>query len=154
MTSQKYSENSSYILQYIRDLYDKIFPNAKDYIKFLQEEINTSNNKKYNPNSFKVFYERDKSYLKSLSNKKKVFENYHDDCFERDFWTGLKKKDIVLYKKLIERWLKTKTRRQRRIWNYFVLGVPQNSIAPRLKENSKFVIGTIKNLQKEFLNLF
>ena len=45
MTSQKYSENSSYILQYIRDLYDKIFPNAKDYIKFLQEEINTSNNK-------------------------------------------------------------------------------------------------------------
>ena len=45
MTPQKYSENSSYILQYIRDLYDKIFPNAKDYIKFLQEEINTSNNK-------------------------------------------------------------------------------------------------------------
>tara|TARA_Y100000996_G_C22460285_1_gene617735 strand:- start:510 stop:974 length:465 start_codon:yes stop_codon:yes gene_type:complete len=154
MISQKYSENSSYILQYIRDLYDKIFPNAKDYIKFLQEEINTSNNKKYNPNSFKVFYERDKNYLKSLSNKKKVFENYHDGCFERDFWTGLKKKDIVLYKKLIERWLKTKTRRQRRIWNYFVLGVPKNSIAPRLKENSKFVIGTIKNLQKEFLNLF
>ena len=153
MDSQEYFKNSSYILQYIRDLYDKIFPSAKDYIKFLREEINTSNNKKYNSNSSKIFYERDKSSLESLSHKKKVYENNYDDCFKKDFWIGLKKKEIVWYKKLIERWLKTKTSRQRRIWNYFVLGVPKNSIAPRLKENSKFVIGTIKNLQEEFLNL-
>ena len=59
----------------------------------------------------------------------------------------------LLYKDLTEQWLKTKTRRQRRIWNYFVLGVPKNSIAPRLKENTKFVTRTIKDLQKEFLDL-
>ena len=77
----------------------------------------------------------------------------HDNLFEKDHWKGLSPKDITLYKDLTEHWLKTKTRRQRRIWNYFVLGVPKNSIAPRLKENTNFVTRTIKTLQKEFLDL-
>ena len=34
-----------------------------------------------------------------------------------------------------------------------MLGVPKNTIAPRLKENTNFVTRTIDTLQKDFLNL-
>ena len=41
-------KNPNYNLQFIRDLYDKMFPNAKDYIKFLREEINQCHYEKSN----------------------------------------------------------------------------------------------------------
>ena len=84
---------------------------------------------------------------------KESLEKSHDYFFEKDHWEDLSPKDITFYKDLTEHWLKTKTRRQRRIWNYFVLGVPKNSIAPRLKENTSFVARTIITLQKDFLDL-
>ena len=142
-----------YSLQYIRDLYDKMFPSAKDYIKFLRERINTLNNERHNMSSYEDF----KKIKSSIPPKLFYFEERsgksHDNFFDKDYWKDLSPRDIILYKDLTEQWLKTKTRRQRRIWNYFVLGVPKNSIAPRLKENTKFVTRTIKTLQKEFLDL-
>jgi len=131
-----------------------MFPSAKDYIKFLRERINTLDNGEHNMISYEDLNEIKRNIPSKLfyfeERIEKSYDNFHDD----DHWEDLSSKDITFYKDLTEQWLKTKTRRQRRIWNYFVLGVPKNSIAPRLKENSKFVIGTIKNLQKEFLNLF
>ena len=142
-----------YNLQYIRDLYDKMFPYAKDYIKFLKEKINTLDHEEYNQISYKNFKEIKTNSSKNCFSLEQRFRKDHDNLFKEDHWKGLNRRDIIFYKDLTEKWLKTKTRRQRRIWNYFVLGVPKNSIAPRLKENSNFVIGTIKNLQEEFLNL-
>ena len=46
----------------------------------------------------------------------------------------------------------TKSKKQRRIWNYYVLGVPKEKIAPKLEENRIFVMATIKILQKEYLS--
>ena len=142
-----------YRLQYIRDLYDKMFPSAKDYIKFLRERINTLDNENYNVNSYENFKETKRYIPPKLFYFKERQEKSHDNFFEEDHWKGLSPRDIILYKDLTEEWLKTKTRRQRRIWNYFVLGVPKNSIAPKLKENSNFVAMTIKTLQKDFLDL-
>lgn len=142
-----------YNLQYIRDLYDKMFPYAKDYIKFLREKINTLDYEEHNQNSYKNFKEIKTNSSKIRFSLEQRFKKDHDNFFKEDHWKGLNRRDIIFYKDLTEKWLRTKTRRQRRIWNYFVLGVPKNSIAPRLKENSNFVIGTIKNLQEEFLNL-
>ena len=142
-----------YKLQHIRDLYDKMFPYAKDYIKFLREKINILDDEggtkisSENSNGIKQ-----NSYQKKI-NFEEGFEKNHDYFFEEDHWKDLSPRDIILYKDLTEQWLKTKTRRQRRIWNYFVLGVPENSIAPRLKENTNFVTRTIKTLQKDFLDL-
>ena len=142
-----------YNLQYIRDLYDKMFPSGKDYIKFLKERINTLDDEKHNTS----FYENLNEIKRNIHQKPFYFEEgiekSHDNFLEEDHWEDLSPKDITLYKDLTEHWLKTKTRRQRRIWNYFVLGVPKNSIAPRLKENTNFVTRTIKTLQKEFLDL-
>ena len=142
-----------YSLQYIRDLYDKMFPSAKDYINFLRERINTLDNEDYNLRSYKDFKETKRYIPPKLFYFEEGFRKRHDNCFEEDHWKDLSPRDIIMYKDLTEQWLKTKTRRQRRIWNYFVLGVPKNSIAPRLKENTNFVIRTIKTLQKDFLDL-
>ena len=142
-----------YNLQYIRDLYDKMFPYAKDYIKFLKEKINILDHEEHSQISYKNFKEIKTSGSKNRFRLEQRFRKDYDNLFKEDHWKGLNRRDIIFYKDLTEKWLKTKTRRQRRIWNYFVLGVPKDSIAPRLKENSNFVIGTIKNLQEEFLNL-
>tara|TARA_B100000886_G_C20287364_1_gene433865 strand:+ start:193 stop:663 length:471 start_codon:yes stop_codon:yes gene_type:complete len=151
MVSQDNFKKVKYSLQYIRDLYDKMFPCAKDYIKFLRERIN----KLENEENSQIYFEYSKKIKKNTSNKyfysKEKFEKNNDNFFEQDHWKGLSPIGIIFYKDLTEQWLKTKTRRQRRIWNYFVLGVPKSSIAPRLRENTNFVRATIKTLQKEFL---
>ena len=153
MANQDNFKKVIYNLQYIRDLYDKMFPSAKDYIKFLRERINTLDNEEHNTSSYKNFNEIKRNIPPKLFYFEERIEKSHDNFFEKDHWEDLSPKDITLYKDLTEQWLKTKTRRQRRIWNYFVLGVPKNSIAPRLKENTNFVTRTIKTLQKEFLDL-
>ena len=142
-----------YSLQYIRDLYDKMFPSAKDYIKFLRELLNKLENEEQNVNSCKDFKEIKRYFPPKLFYFEENLEKSHDNSFEEDYWKDLSPREIILYKNLTEQWLKTKTRRQRRIWNYYVLGVPKNSIAPRLKENTNFVTRTIKTLQKDFLEL-
>ena len=153
MANQDNFKKVLYNLQYIRDLYDKMFPSAKDYIKFLRERINALDNEEHNTSSYKNFNEIKRNISPKLFYFERRIEKNHDNFFEKDHWEDLSSKDITLYKDLTEQWLKTKTRRQRRIWNYFVLGVPKNSIAPRLKENTNFVTKTIKTLQKEFLDL-
>ena len=153
MVNQDNFKKVIYNLQYIRDLYDKMFPSAKDYIKFLRERINTLDNEEHNTSSYENFNEIKRNIPPKLFYFEERIEKSHDNFFEEDHWEDLSPKDITLYKDLTEQWLKTKTRRQRRIWNYFVLGVPKNSIAPRLKENTNFVTRTIKTLQKEFLDL-
>ena len=142
-----------YNLQYIRDLYDKMFPSAKDYIKFLREKINTLDNEEHNTSSYENFNEIKRNIPPKLFYFEERPERSHNNFLDEDHWKNLSPRDIILYKDLTEQWLKTKTKRQRRIWNYFVLGVPKNSIAPRLKENTNFVTRTIKTLQKEFLDL-
>ena len=151
MVSQDNFKKVKYSLQYIKDLYDKMFPCAKDYIKFLRERINKLENEENN----QIYFEYSKKIKKNTSNKyfysKEKVEKNNDNFFEQDHWKGLSPIGIIFYRDLTEQWLKTKTRRQRRIWNYFVLGVPKSSIAPRLRENTNFVRATIKTLQKEFL---
>ena len=153
MVNQDNFKKVIYNLQYIRDLYDKMFPSAKDYIKFLRERINTLDNEDHNTSSYENFNEIKRNIPPKLFYFEERIEKSHDNFFEEDHWKDLSPRDIILYKDLTEQWLKTKTRRQRRIWNYFVLGVPKNSIAPKLKENTNFVTKTIKTLQKDFLEL-
>ncbi len=151
VASQKDVQKVINSLQYIRDLYDKMFPSAKDYIKFLRERINTLDDEKKNVGSYEDLKEIKRYIAPKLFYFEERLENNRDNFFEENHWKNLSTRDTILYKDLTERWLKTKTRRQRRIWNYFVLGIPKNSIAPRLKENTNFVRVTIKTLQKEFL---
>ena len=153
MIFQEHLKNTDNNLQVIRDLYDKIFPFAKDYIKFLREEINNRDSKNFNQNSLKISKEIDEFKFDGFLELDQVLRSNQDYLIKKDYWLGLRQEQIILFKKLIKKWLKRKTSRQRRIWNYFVLGVPKNSIAPKLNEDSDFVVETISALQKEFLKL-
>ena len=62
MANQDNFKKVLYSLQYIRDLYDKMFPSAKDYIKFLREKINTLDNEEHNTSPFENLNE-----IKSLN---------------------------------------------------------------------------------------
>ena len=152
MATSVRSKNPNYNLQFIRDLYDKMFPSAKDYIKFLREEINQCHNKNSNGIVNKI--------LKSTKKEKKyhslfisrVTLNDQIISYEKDYFEGIEIKDILFFKLLTRKWLKTKSKKQRRIWNYYVLGVPKEKIAPKLEEDGIFVMATIKILQKEYLS--
>ena len=152
MATSVRSKNPNYNLQFIRDLYDKMFPSAKDYIKFLREEINQCHNKNSNGIVNKI--------LKSTKMEKKyhspfisrVTLNDQIISYEKDYFEGIEIKDILFFKLLTRKWLKTKSKKQRRIWNYYVLGVPKEKIAPKLEEDGIFVTATIKILQKEYLS--
>ena len=145
------SKNQNYNLQIIRDLYDKMFPDAKDYIKFLQEEINQGHNENSNQFFDKILKrtKREKKYHSPVIN----WINLNDqiNCYEKDYWEGLEKKDILFFRLLTKKWLKTKSKKQRRIWNYYVLGVPKEKIAPKLEENRSFCYGHNKNPSERIL---
>ena len=68
MANQDNFKKVLYNLQYIRDLYDKMFPSAKDYIKFLRERINTLDNEEHNTSSYENFNE-----IKKISPKTILF---------------------------------------------------------------------------------
>ena len=146
------SKNQNYNLQFIRDLYDKMFPNAKDYIKFLQEEINQCHYEKSNLFFDKMLKltKKEKKYCFPFINGASPYDQIN--AYARDYWEGLEKKEILFFKLLTRKWLKTKSKKQRRIWNYYVLGVPKEKIAPKLEENRIFVMATIKILQKEYFS--
>ena len=125
--------NPYYVRQYIRDLYDKMFPSAKSYIKFLRERINI-----FDRRTIKEFSAQMPENIKGFSYNETVRSTYDLDnnFLDKDYWEALTKKEVISYQKLTEEWLKTKTKRKRRIWNYFVLGISKNNIGARLNEET------------------
>tara|TARA_Y100001970_G_C13755384_1_gene613064 strand:- start:124 stop:606 length:483 start_codon:yes stop_codon:yes gene_type:complete len=143
--------NQYYVRQYIRDLYDKMFPTAKEYIKFLREKINTVDRRNLNGSFVQISEDnRGFSFNEAVGS---IYDLDNNNFLYQDFWEGLTKKEIDFYLQITEKWLKSKTKKQRRIWNYFVLGISKNNIGPRLNEDTTYVINTIEILQEEFLQL-
>ena len=143
--------NKYYVRQYIRDLYDKMFPTAKGYIKFLREKINIVDRRNKNGSFIHIpVYDKGFSSNRTMSSINDLGKNKFP-C--QDNWEGLTKKEIQFYLQLTEEWLKSKTKKHRRIWNYFVLGISKNNIGPRLNEDTLYVIKIIEIMQKEYLEL-
>ena len=83
---------------------------------------------------------------------KKLDENILDDRLaENDYWKKITPEQKTKYEDLTRSWVKSKTKQQRTIWNYYVLGVPQKRIASLLKKNEKNIINIINRLQEDFL---
>ena len=143
--------NQYYVRQYIRDLYDKMFPTAKGYIKFLRERINIIDGRDRN-RSFVHIPEYDKRFS-SNGTMSSINDSGKNKFPCQDSWESLTKKEIQFYLQVTEKWLKSKTKKHRRIWNYFVLGISKNNIGPRLNEDTLYVIKIIETMQKEYLEL-
>ena len=84
-----------YNLQHIRDLYDKIFPSAKDYIKFLKERINTLDNEEHSISSYENFNEIKRNIHRKLFYFEERIEKSYDNFFEKDHWEGLSPKEFL-----------------------------------------------------------
>ena len=150
-TDEFLKSNQYYVRQYIRDLYDKMFPTAKGYIKFLRENINIID-RRYRNRSF-VHISVDDKGLSSNGTISSINDSGKNKFPCQDSWEGLTKKEIQFYLQVTEKWLKSKTKKNRRIWNYFVLGISKNNIGPRLNEDTLYVIKIIETMQKEYLEL-
>ena len=140
-----------YVRQYIRDLYDKLFPTAKGYIKFLREKINIVD--RSNRNGLFIHIPVDDKGFSSNGTMSSINDSGKNKFLCQDSWEGLTKKEIQFYLQVTEKWLKSKTKKHRRIWNYFVLGISKNNIGPRLNEDTLYVIKIIETMQKEYLEL-
>ena len=143
--------NQYYVRQHIRDLYDKMFPTAKGYIKFLREKINIIDRRDRN-RSFVHIPVYDKGFS-SNGTMSSINDSGKNKFPCQDSWESLTKKEIQFYLQVTEKWLKSKTKKHRRIWNYFVLGISKNNIGPRLNEDTFYVIKIIETMQKEYLEL-
>ena len=143
--------NKYYVRQYIRDLYDKMFPTAKGYIKFLREKINIVDRR--NKSGSFIYIPVDEKRYSSNGTMRSINDSGKNKFPCHDNWEGLTKKEIQFYLQVTEKWLKSKTKKDRRIWNYFVLGISKNKIGPRLNEDTLFVIKIIETMQKEYLEL-
>ncbi len=143
--------NQYYVRQYIRDLYDKMFPTAKGYIKFLREKINIVDRR--NKNGSFIYIPVEEKKYSSNGTISSINDSGKNKFPCKDDWEGLTKKEIQFYLHITEEWLKSKTKKHRRIWNYFVLGISKNNIGPRLNEETIYVIKIIEIMQKEYLEL-
>ena len=138
--------------QHIKDLYDKMFPTTKDYIKFLRTRINVHD---------MIFrggtiltrqqHQKEIEYWEEVVKKYNEEEITSDNLVEKDHWKDMTKTNRDLYKEKTEKWLKSKTKKQRTIWNYYMLGVPKKKAAIRLGENFRDIHVTINRLQEDFL---
>ena len=82
MANQDNFKKVLYSLQYIRDLYDKMFPSAKDYIKFLRDRINTLDNEKQNISYYENLNEIKRYIPPKLFYPEERLEKSHDNFFE------------------------------------------------------------------------
>jgi len=144
-------KNPESIRQHIRDLYDKIFPTAQEYIKFLRNGWQSQ--KSILDIGMILKDQKHKEEITYWNERANTLEeDIKNDRFgEKDRWEGITAKQQNQYKKLIEQWLNTKTNRQRTIWNYYILGVPKKRIVTLMKKDSKYIQVTINKLQTDFL---
>ena len=95
MVNQNNFKKVIHNLQYIRDLYDKMFPSAKDYIKFLRERINILDNEDLNSNSYENFNAIKRNIPPKLFYFEERIKKSHDNFFEEDqHFKGVPKLEI------------------------------------------------------------
>jgi len=133
---------------WIRDLYHKVFPTKKKYIQFIRNHYSTLQglNK-----SEKI---EDIEPIKSKKSTKFIVVNLNDKdhIFDEDnFWndiSSLSTKRLELF--LIE-WFINKSKKDRKLWNYYILGISEGKIAILLNSNFYSTRKKISELKKDFL---
>ena len=144
-------ENPESARQHIRDLYDKMFPTTQDYIKFLKKRFETANSiwnigmiLKQHQHQEQFAYWKEKT--STLNNE--VMDNRFA---EKNHWKEITNEQRKQYQKLTEQWLNTKTSCERKIWNYYVLGIPKKRIANLLKKDFEDSRIIIHKLQEDYI---
>ena len=82
--------------------------------------------------------------------------NYKNHIFEEDnFWNDISSQKIKVLKLFLMEWFINKSKKDRKLWNYYILGLSEGRISNLLNDNFNSTKESILKLKKDFLrNLF
>ena len=125
-----FKNNPELAKQHLRDLYDKLFPSQKDYIRFLR----TMYEARLSVINIGMILEQQQheeefAYLKERKAQKFRGKEIIDNQFANiDHWEDITTEQINFYKKVLKKLLEKKLPQHQQIWNYYILGVPKKRI--------------------------
>ena len=133
---------------WIRDLYHKVFPTKEQYIRFIRKHHSMlqSQNK-----SEKI---KDIEPIKRKESTKFIVNNLNDKdhIFNEDiFWNDISSPDTKRLELFLMEWFINKSKKDRKLWNYYILGISEGRIAFLLNDNFYSTRKKILELKKDFL---
>ena len=133
---------------WIRDLYHKIFPTKEQYIQFIKkhhimlQSLNKSEKiKAIEPIKSKT---STKFILNNLKDKDHIFDEYN-------FWNNISSLNTKRLELFLMEWFSNKSKKDRKLWNYYILGISEGRIAILLNDNFHSTKESILKLKKDFL---
>ena len=133
---------------WIRDLYHKIFPTKEQYIQFIKkhhimlQSLNKSEKiKAIEPIKSKT---STKFILSNLKDKDHIFDEYN-------FWNNISSLNTKRLELFLMEWFSNKSKKDRKLWNYYILGISEGRIAILLNDNFHSTKESILKLKKDFL---
>ena len=133
---------------WIRDLYHKVFPTKEQYIQFIRKHHSTlqSLNK-----SEKI---KDIEPIKRKTSTEFIVSNLNDKdhIFDEDnFWNDISSLNTKRLELFLVEWFINKSKKDRKLWNYYILGISEGRIAVLLNDNFYSTKEKILKLKKDFL---
>ena len=133
---------------WIRDLYHKVFPTKEQYILFIRKHhsILKSLKKSDNIKNIKPMNSQipTRFITRNLNNNNHIFE-------EDNFWNGISSLNAKMLKLFLMEWFIKKSKKDRKLWNYYILGISEGRIAFLLNDNFSSTRKKILELKKDFL---
>ena len=82
--------------------------------------------------------------MRNLNNNNHIFE-------EDNFWNGISSLNAKMLKLFLMEWFINKSKKDRKLWNYYILGISEGRIAILLNDNFYSTRKKILELKKDFL---
>ena len=133
---------------WISDLYHIVFPTKEQYIRFIRKHHSMLQSLK---TSEKI---KDIEPLKSRIPTRFIMRylNNNNHIFEEDnFWNGISSINAKILKLFLMEWFIKKSKKDRKLWNYYILGISEGRIALLLNDNFYSTRKKILELKKDFL---
>ena len=133
---------------WIRDLYHKVFPTKEQYIRFIRKHHSTLQRLNKSEKIKDIEPTKNKASTKFIVNNL----NYKDHIFdENNFWNDISSLNTERLKLFLMEWFINKSKKDRKLWNYYILGISEGRIAILLNDNFYSTRKKILELKKDFL---
>ena len=133
---------------WIRDLYHQVFPTREEYIRFIRKHHSTlqSLNKPYTIKDFESIQRETsaKFIMMNLNDKNHIFE-------EDNFWNDTSLVNTKVFKLFLMEWFINKSKKDRKLWNYYILGLSEGRIAYLMNDSFYSTKEKVLKLKKDFL---
>ncbi len=133
---------------WIRDLYNKVFPTKEQYIQFIRKHHSLRQSLNKSEKIKDIEPTKNKASTKFIVNNL----NYKDHIFdEGNFWNDISSVNTEGLKFFLMEWFNNKSKKDRKLWNYYILGISEGRIAVLINDNFYSTKEKILKLKKDFL---